>query len=547
MEDYMKLFKPFVWDRGSTLFTDGKITNLYREDYYIHSVVKDRGYNYVRIQFDEDTLKVIDMRCDCPIGNKGNDCKHMAATLSYIDAAGGLMEIENDYQDYYDEDHDDDEIFFNETEAYEQQHDDDYYNESSEDLDDKDISKITDINYMKILNKYKNNFRNNDSKFISMFDEEVSSYFKNELDKVKDKKGLLNVNNEIILLLKDIAPFNFNVEFTNLVNIINEFFTLASLYLKEEKIVEITIIAVKEITYQEELFNIYFSKYFDLIVNVKYPGNDTDQIYFIKHMLTLHEENNDTERLQLIINLTINKLKILNYPYMKILDLLSRYKKYEPVIYFQVEHYLNSNNIDKAKTALFEHNNSIEDIETYKTILDKLFNEYTDANNRIHYLNLLQKLNDSNAYKLTSKYLLKFEKLFSSKQEYQNYMHSQFDMITHTFEISRMYDGFLESNQIDLLLNLLNETNDIVLLMSYKEKLIQYNEMLFHQLFLKIILSLLNNSEYGLNNLHSFILEYSKLANSEANIKEIQLYLINNDNTTDIANIIKEYNGDHYE
>ncbi|MBY4956170.1 SWIM zinc finger domain-containing protein [Streptococcus suis] len=82
MENWMDYFKPYIVDRGCSLFLDDAVQGLQKtSDGYNAHVIGGQVYE-VEISFEHGQL--VSMWCECPYAQEMNHCKHMAAVLFAI-------------------------------------------------------------------------------------------------------------------------------------------------------------------------------------------------------------------------------------------------------------------------------------------------------------------------------------------------------------------------------------------------------------------------------------------------------------------------------
>ncbi|HEM5204645.1 TPA: hypothetical protein U1340_001017 [Streptococcus suis] len=82
MENWMDYFKPYIVDRGCSLFLDDAVQGLQKtSDGYNAHVIGGQVYE-VEISFEHGQL--VNMWCECPYAQEMNHCKHMAAVLFAI-------------------------------------------------------------------------------------------------------------------------------------------------------------------------------------------------------------------------------------------------------------------------------------------------------------------------------------------------------------------------------------------------------------------------------------------------------------------------------
>ena len=86
MKSWKDWFQPHILERGLAYFDEGRVSDLeHTEDGYTAFVDGTEEYG-VEILLDGDSIE--DMLCDCPHAEDGNYCKHMAAVLFAVEAAG---------------------------------------------------------------------------------------------------------------------------------------------------------------------------------------------------------------------------------------------------------------------------------------------------------------------------------------------------------------------------------------------------------------------------------------------------------------------------
>ena len=72
-------FRSVILERGEDYYLGGEVDDLQQTDYGYHAVVHGSEDYDVDIYVEDE--KVMDMDCDCPYAEDGNNCKHMAAVL----------------------------------------------------------------------------------------------------------------------------------------------------------------------------------------------------------------------------------------------------------------------------------------------------------------------------------------------------------------------------------------------------------------------------------------------------------------------------------
>ncbi len=78
------LFKDYILERGIDYFNRNFIENVYVKDNIIKSTVC--GTKEYKVEIVTDNEAIIDLSCNCPYADSGENCKHMAAVLSYLES-----------------------------------------------------------------------------------------------------------------------------------------------------------------------------------------------------------------------------------------------------------------------------------------------------------------------------------------------------------------------------------------------------------------------------------------------------------------------------
>lgn len=86
MKPWKDWFQPHILERGRVYFEEGRVSELERTEDGYAAIVEGTEEYEVEILLEGDSAE--DMLCDCPYAEDGNTCKHMAAVLFAIAAAG---------------------------------------------------------------------------------------------------------------------------------------------------------------------------------------------------------------------------------------------------------------------------------------------------------------------------------------------------------------------------------------------------------------------------------------------------------------------------
>ena len=82
---WSELFPPHIWQRGLNYHRDGHILSIHHCGNYITAEVEGSEIYNVSLTLDERTNRIEDFYCDCPYGEDGTPCKHLAALLCALE------------------------------------------------------------------------------------------------------------------------------------------------------------------------------------------------------------------------------------------------------------------------------------------------------------------------------------------------------------------------------------------------------------------------------------------------------------------------------
>ena len=71
-------------ERGEDYSEEGLVSNVIKTDSGYQALVEGNDMYEVEIEMDDG--RIYDMSYDCPFADSGNNCKHMAAVLYYLDS-----------------------------------------------------------------------------------------------------------------------------------------------------------------------------------------------------------------------------------------------------------------------------------------------------------------------------------------------------------------------------------------------------------------------------------------------------------------------------
>lgn len=84
---WSELFPPHIWQRGRNYYQDGHVLEIRHRGNHITTEVEGAGVYTVSITLDPGTSRIEDHSCDCPYGEDGTPCKHLAALLCALEDA----------------------------------------------------------------------------------------------------------------------------------------------------------------------------------------------------------------------------------------------------------------------------------------------------------------------------------------------------------------------------------------------------------------------------------------------------------------------------
>lgn len=90
-------FKPWILERGREYYCDNRVGKLICTEKQIQASVEGSGEYCVDIQLSNGMP--VDMFCDCPYADGGENCKHMAAVLFAVEAKEYAFEVDSEEED----------------------------------------------------------------------------------------------------------------------------------------------------------------------------------------------------------------------------------------------------------------------------------------------------------------------------------------------------------------------------------------------------------------------------------------------------------------
>lgn len=94
---WSELFPPHIWQRGRNYYRDGHILDIRHYGNCITAEIEGTDTYTVSVTLDAGTNRIEDFSCDCPYGEDGTPCKHLAALLCALEDADDVpVKKEND-------------------------------------------------------------------------------------------------------------------------------------------------------------------------------------------------------------------------------------------------------------------------------------------------------------------------------------------------------------------------------------------------------------------------------------------------------------------
>ncbi|HFD5696850.1 TPA: SWIM zinc finger domain-containing protein [Streptococcus agalactiae] len=87
------LFQDHILGRGVDYFIRNLVENVYVKDNIIEATVY--GTEEYKVEIVKDNEEIIDLSCNCPYADGGNNCKHMAAVLFYLENKENTLVVQD--------------------------------------------------------------------------------------------------------------------------------------------------------------------------------------------------------------------------------------------------------------------------------------------------------------------------------------------------------------------------------------------------------------------------------------------------------------------
>ena len=81
---WKNMFPPHIWLRGVDYYRDGRVLDLHYRNSEVTAQVEGSEIYTVSVTLNKDRNRITDYFCDCPYGEDGTPCKHLAAVLCAV-------------------------------------------------------------------------------------------------------------------------------------------------------------------------------------------------------------------------------------------------------------------------------------------------------------------------------------------------------------------------------------------------------------------------------------------------------------------------------
>ncbi len=96
---WKNMFPPHIWQRGVDYYRDGRVLDLRYRNSEVRAQVEGSETYTVSVTFNKARDGITDYFCDCPYGENGTPCKHLAAVLCAVQDGpkDPIQEVKNEY------------------------------------------------------------------------------------------------------------------------------------------------------------------------------------------------------------------------------------------------------------------------------------------------------------------------------------------------------------------------------------------------------------------------------------------------------------------
>jgi len=83
--EWKSIFPPHIWQRGEDYYRNGNVLRLQHHGSRVTAEIRGTEVYTVSVTFDASGERIRDYSCDCPYGEDGTPCKHLAALLCALE------------------------------------------------------------------------------------------------------------------------------------------------------------------------------------------------------------------------------------------------------------------------------------------------------------------------------------------------------------------------------------------------------------------------------------------------------------------------------
>lgn len=96
---WKNMFPPHIWQRGVDYYRDGRVLDLHYRNSEVTAQVEGSEIYTVSVTLNKDRNRITDYFCNCPYGEDGTPCKHLAAVLFAVqdESKDPIPEEKNEY------------------------------------------------------------------------------------------------------------------------------------------------------------------------------------------------------------------------------------------------------------------------------------------------------------------------------------------------------------------------------------------------------------------------------------------------------------------
>ncbi|WP_423363496.1 SWIM zinc finger family protein [Mycoplasma sp. P36-A1] len=484
VQQYKRYFSNTIWSRGTTYFERDLVKNITKRNNLITAIVKGSSNYDVELLINGES-KITGMSCDCMYAHGGNNCKHMVAVI-----------LEANFQDLF------------------------VHNDNR--LEKK---------YFDLFQEYQYSLVYSQKSSITEFDHKLASMLNTDLKKVKDSEKVYQYLEVLLKIFIEIDRYKKSQNLNELYVVVELFFSTASKYLNDKEYLSVI---------EQMLLDFKREDIIHLIYKELCRVNADNTEYLINYLANLKTMFDKIYNINVLLEIILSNE---NYTvYKEIQNYLDDYKYYETVVYYNISTCIQNKDYSKAINIILDTNNLLTDLTLYESNVYELFYEMIIDKDLDSQLEFMCRISNSNYHKFTYKMYDEFNNNFEDISEKNSFFYSNIEAFSKKIDISIIYKLLSESEEVDYLLNIINYRNDIYAMIKYKGLITFKNEMLYHQVFLMIVINILNTNLINENFMQfkSSVETYANTYPKHNNIIEIKLEIqekfLHNDDMQEIAN-----------